>query len=175
MRLQLWQYALLKPGTLFPVGLGLWASLGRAWIGLGIALIAYGLFQAFKLVNETPDAEDRLFLRREKKRRGIRRHLNAVEQTCLLQLLSYTRRLEKLGGDSELTPELFEQAWLAIENNRSSKGNTPLETLIGSLPKLDDNGGRPREDLMDRLRKECEIIYASQAEANASSRQHSWS
>ena len=66
MRLQLWQYALLRPGTLFPVGLGLWASLGRAWIGLGAALIAYGLFQAFKLVNETPDAEDRLFLRREK-------------------------------------------------------------------------------------------------------------
>ena len=52
MRIQLWQYALLRPATMIPVGLGIWASLSRAWVGVGVALIVYGIFQAFKLVNK---------------------------------------------------------------------------------------------------------------------------
>ena len=174
MRFQLWQYALLRPATIFPMALGLWASLSRTWVGLGIALMAYGLYQAFKLVNDTPHAEERLFLRKEKKRRGIQRKLNPIEQTLLLKLLSYTRQLERLGGDPSLSHELLNQAWLAIEGNQSMKGNAALEALVHSLPKIQPSGSQPREDLMNRLRKECEIMYASQAEANASSHSHSW-
>ena len=169
MRFQLWQYALLRPATWVPVGLGAWAIISRSWVGLGAALIVYGLYQAMKLVNETPDGEERIYLRKEKKRYGIHRSLNPKEQKCLLQLIHYTKRLEKLGGDPTLVQEVWSQAWLAVETNQDKNRNQQLEALLASLPEIHPSGAKPQEDLMNRLRKECEIIYASQAEANASS------
>ena len=174
MRIQLWQYALLRPATWVPLGIGTWAILSRAWTGIGIALIVYGIYQAFQLVNKTPDAEERIFLKQEKKRRGIQRKLNAKEQKYLVRLLKYIKKLEKLGGDPSLGQELLNQAWLAIEVNQDNNRNQRLEDLVEGLPDLQPMGSKPREDLISRLRKECEIIYASQAEANASSKSQNW-
>ena len=70
--------------------------------------------------------------------------------------------------------EILNQAWLAIELNQDKNRNHRLEELIDSLPDLEPMGSGPQEDLISRLRKECEIIYASQAEANASSKSQSW-
>ena len=174
MKIQLWQYALLRPVTWVPVGIGAWAILSRAWTGLGAALIVYGVYQALQLVNKTPDAAERIFLKQEKKRRDIQRKLNPLEQKHLIRILKYTRRLEKLGGDPNLGQEILNQAWLAIELNQDKNRNHRLEELIDSLPDLEPMGSGPQEDLISRLRKECEIIYASQAEANASSKSQSW-
>ena len=174
MKFQLWQYALLRPVTWVPVGIGVWAIMARTWTGLGIALIAYGLYRALQLVNQTPDAHERIFLKIEKKRRGIQRKLNHLEQKHLVRILKYTRRLEKLGGDPNLGQEILNQAWLAIEINQDRNRNQQLEELIDNLPDLQPIGSGPQEDLISRLRKECEIIYASQAEANASSKRQSW-
>ena len=169
MRFQLWQYALTRPATWVPALLGLWLILRPAYLSLGVGLMLYGLYRALQLVENTPDAEERIFLRQEKKRHGIKRSLNGTEQKYLMQLLKYTRRLEKMGGDPALGQELWNQAWLAIEANQDKNRNEELEMLVKSLPVLRPTGTKPKEDLMNRIRKECEIICASQAEANASS------
>ena len=169
MRFQLWQYALLRPATWVPALLGLWFILRPAYLGLGVGLMLYGLYRALQLVEKTPDAEERIFLRKEKKRHGITRSLNSMEQKHLMRLLKYTRRLEKMGGDPVLGQELWNQAWMAIDANQDKNNNPELEQLLNSLPDLRPTGAKPKEDLMNRLRKECEIICASQAEANASS------
>jgi len=169
MRAQLWQYALMRPATLTSLGVGLWLILRPAYLGLGAALILYGIYRVIHFVDKTPDAEERLFLRKEKKRHSIRRKLNRQEQKHLMQLLKYTRKLEQLGGDPVLGQEIWSQAWIAIEANQNKNSNQELELLIASLPELQAKGSKPQEDLLNRLRKECEIIWASQAEANASS------
>jgi|MDSW01.2.fsa_nt_gb hypothetical protein len=169
MRFQLWQYALSRPATWVPALLGLWLILRPAYLGLGVGLMLYGLYRALQLVEKTPDAEERIFLRQEKRRYGIKRSLNPIEQKYLMQLLKYTRRLEKMGGDPVLGQELWSQAWMAIEANQDKNRNEELELLVKSLPELRPTGKKPKEDLMNRIRKECEIICASQAEANASS------
>lgn len=174
MKKQLWHFALLRTSTIIPVIIGLWMAFGRSWLAPGLALIAYGIYQAATIVNKTPQAEERLFLRQEKKRRGIRRNLNNVEQASLLKLLAYARQLEKMGGSPALGQELLNQAWALIENNQNSKYNAELEKLVNSLPPLHQNHSGKSEDLMERLRRECEIIYASQAEAEASTHSEPW-
>ncbi|MBT6180237.1 MAG: hypothetical protein HOI23_23555 [Deltaproteobacteria bacterium] len=169
MRAQLWQYALMRPATLTSLGVGLWFILRPVYLGLGVALVLYGIYRAIQFVDKTPDAEERLFLRKEKRHHGIKRKLNTKEQKQLMQLLKYTRRLEELGGDPVLSQEIWSQAWMAIETNQDKNSNQELELLIASLPELQATGSKPQEDLLNRLRKECEIIWASQAEANASS------
>ena len=86
MRAQLWQYALMRPATLTSLGVGLWLILRPAYLGLGAALILYGIYRAIHFVDKTPDAEERLFLRKEKRHHGIKRKLNTKEQKQLMQL-----------------------------------------------------------------------------------------
>lgn len=174
MRKELWRFALLRGATLIPVLLGAWMILGRNWIGMGLALIAYGLYQAIKVVDKTPYAEERLFLRQEKKRRGIHRRLNKPEQEALLNLVAYVRQLEKMGGDPTLGEDLLDRAWVIISTTHNQESISELNLLIAGLPPLHPNHQQQGSDLMNRIQRECEIIYASQTEANASSQNKGW-
>lgn len=174
MRKELWRFALLRGATLIPVLLGTWMVLGRSWYGAGAALIAYGIYQAVRVVDKTPDAEERLFLRQEKKRRGIHRRLNKREQEALLKLVTYVRQLEKMGGDPALGEDLLDRAWVIISTSQNQESISKLNVLIASLPPLHPNHEQEGSELMKRIQRECEIIYASQAEANAASQNKGW-
>lgn len=175
MRHELWRFALLRASTYVPVLFGAWMIVGRNWAGPGIALVLYGLYQASNIVHKTPYAEERLFLRKEKKRRGIYRKLNKREQEGLLKIVTYVRQLEKMGGDPALGEDLLDRAWLIIATSQNQESLTQLDELIAGLPPLHPNHAQEGNDLMNRIKRECEIIYASQAEANASARNKSWS
>lgn len=170
MKGRLWRFALLRAGTLVPVGLGLWMIVSRAWVGPGIALVAYGFYQAWSLVMNTPQAGQRLIVREEKQRRGIHRRLHHVEKKALFTLLAYVEELEKLGGDPSLGQDLMSKAWDIISQNAHGKRKEELAQFMASLPPLKSGRTAKQEDVMERLRRECDMLYASQAEIDASTK-----
>jgi len=143
----------------FGLGVALIATKFLPWLGW-LAILA-GIHRAWKLVNETPDLEERLEILERKKRLSLRRELSELEHRKLMEILQYTKAFSVRGGDPLVAASLNDHAWTIVQQGNAG---AELTALHASLPALGRGHGADRKSVLDMIDREAAIIRASELE-----------
>lgn len=170
-------FAMTRPRVLIPGILGCcFLSVWGVW-WLGVGFLAVALMRIGRILSHT-DLDDRLRLKSERQRHGLRQRLSDAERVEVLAIDNYGKELTGGGADEKLAEEISERMWRLIRERRPHDASGVLADFRRSLPELPmqvhGTTGRSAastpgsgEDLSRRIEHELDLMRAARIEVEA--------
>lgn len=157
-------YALGRPGVLWPLGLAV-ALLVMKWPVGAAAVALLAAVRVARLLAD-PNVSTRARLHRERKLRGVLRSLTYGETTAILAFEGYADDLTAAGADRTLAEQTVERAWAIVKSAGHNDASEALDAFWRSLPQMTPSppASARDDDLLVRLRREVDIIHATERE-----------
>jgi hypothetical protein len=160
-------FSMTRPRVLFPAVLGGFFLLVKGWMVAGVVLLAIAAMKLLHLLGDD-GLEARWQKQRERERFGVRRQLSYGERQELDALERYSDALQSRGVEPRLWREVKEQAWEIIRRAGPNDATVQLRVFRQSLPEV-SAAGPAQEPLHERLRRELDLLNASEREVEKSS------
>ncbi len=145
-----------------------------ALIGFGLIIakvsffwgVGFSMFAAYRLTKllSHGDLDDRLRLKADKQRHGIRRTLTAGERHEIILIDRYCKGLKKSGADPTLSSDVRDQAWEIIKEAGPQEATANLHLFRQKLPAVASEEEGAAKSLPNRIARELRIVHATQKE-----------
>lgn len=152
-----------RPRVLIPALIGFGLLIGEVSFFWGVGLLMFAAYRFTKLMSHG-DLDDRLRLKADKERHGIRRMLTSGERHEVILVDRYCQSLEKSGADTTLTADVRDQAWEIVKEAGPHEATATLKLFRQKLPTVASQEEDAPQSLPDRIARELRIVHATQKE-----------